>query len=735
MQVVAFSGDTCHCMGAHPRSHRRGPPVPMRARTKDIGNGVADSLARTRPSRSRPAPRVRARRPRRPTLLPHHVLRRPAAVLHDARRRERPVAVHLEHRRASRPDASEADRALFTYSTEDKVAAGAGRTGGLTLLRVATADGDRVLAAVRAARARATRTPSAHLYKDPLGTTLVFEETRPDLGLRVRVDVADRRPVRRRARGRGRRRRRTGGVEVEVLDGFVDLLPAGVTVQTQDELSSLLDAYKRAEVDAATGLGLVYLNSDAHRQGRARASRSRRPSRGRSASTTSTTCCPRARSVRSRRASPVVAEHEVRGEKGAYLVRARLALAPGEHAPLERRRRRRPERRRRRRACRRSSPTRRAAAAALAADVEGTRTAPRPARRDRRRRAGHGRRARGRPPPRQRAVQRHARRRASSTGTPSAGGRRARVRRPAQPADRWPARGAWFDAPAATEQLDDLVAAGGRVRRPGPAAARARVPAADVQPPARRPEPALEQVRDRADATPTARRAWTSRATGGTSSRTGRRWPGRSRSTSSRWSRSSSTRRRPTATTRTGSRAPASTGRCPSPSNPWANIGYWSDHQVDLPGASCSRRRAGSTPAGCEALVDRAVFTHADVPYRIATYDADRRRPDRHDRVRRRGAGAGRAPRSPPRARTGGCVHGPTASSCACTLAEKLLLILLAKLVNLVPDGGIWMNTQRPEWNDANNALVGKGLSVVTLAYLRRALTLVRGPAGRRPRR
>ena len=34
------------------------------------------------------------------------------------------------------------------------------------------------------------------------------------------------------------------------------------------------------------------------------------------------------------------------------------------------------------------------------------------------------------------------------------------------------------------------------------------------------------------------------------------------------------------------------------------------------------------------------------------------------------------------------------------------------------------MNTQRPEWNDANNALVGKGLSVVTLAYLRRALTL-----------
>jgi hypothetical protein len=56
------------------------------------------------------------------------------------------------------------------------------------------------------------------------------------------------------------------------------------------------------------------------------------------------------------------------------------------------------------------------------------------------------------------------------------------------------------------------------------------------------------------------------------------------------------------------------------------------------------------------------------------------------------------------------------------TLTEKLLTLLLAKLVNLVPEGGLWMSTQRPEWNDANNALVGKGLSVVTLGYLRRYL-------------
>jgi hypothetical protein len=55
-------------------------------------------------------------------------------------------------------------------------------------------------------------------------------------------------------------------------------------------------------------------------------------------------------------------------------------------------------------------------------------------------------------------------------------------------------------------------------------------------------------------------------------------------------------------------------------------------------------------------------------------------------------------------------------------LTEKLLTLILTKMSNLVPHGGIWMNTQRPEWNDANNALVGPGLSVVTLGYLHRFL-------------
>jgi hypothetical protein len=59
------------------------------------------------------------------------------------------------------------------------------------------------------------------------------------------------------------------------------------------------------------------------------------------------------------------------------------------------------------------------------------------------------------------------------------------------------------------------------------------------------------------------------------------------------------------------------------------------------------------------------------------------------------------------------------------TLLEKLLAPLLVKLTNLVPGGGLWLNTQRPEWNDANNALAGWGLSIVTLSAIPRYLALL----------
>jgi hypothetical protein len=60
------------------------------------------------------------------------------------------------------------------------------------------------------------------------------------------------------------------------------------------------------------------------------------------------------------------------------------------------------------------------------------------------------------------------------------------------------------------------------------------------------------------------------------------------------------------------------------------------------------------------------------------------------------------------------------------TVLEKLLVPALVKIANFVPDAGVWLNTQRPEWNDANNALVGNGTSVVTSCYLRRYFSFLK---------
>ena len=158
----------------------------------------------------------------------------------------------------------------------------------------------------------------------------------------------------------------------------------------------------------------------------------------------------------------------------------------------------------------------------------------------------------------------------------------------------------------------------------------------------------------------------------------------------------------------------------PEPGNPWANIGYWSDHQIiylqKLMEISL-KLHPGSLPGS----LDHPAFSYAHVPYRIKPYNemlADSYKTidvdwdlERQIETSQKNIGSDAK-----------LVRNPDGQIIHTSLAEKLLTLLLAKLANFVPEGGIWMNTQRPEWNDANNALVGKGLSVVTLGYLRRYL-------------
>ena len=159
------------------------------------------------------------------------------------------------------------------------------------------------------------------------------------------------------------------------------------------------------------------------------------------------------------------------------------------------------------------------------------------------------------------------------------------------------------------------------------------------------------------------------------------------------------------------------------PDDPWSHIGYWGDHQVvyllRLLGAAQAH-----DPALLPAWWDRALFGFADVPYRLrphAEQVADPKHTIRFDDA----AHAAAMQRAAAIGSDGRLVCDAQGEPVLATLAEKLATILLAKAGTLVPGGGLWLNTQRPEWNDANNALVGNGLSVVTLAHLRRLLRFV----------
>lgn len=156
----------------------------------------------------------------------------------------------------------------------------------------------------------------------------------------------------------------------------------------------------------------------------------------------------------------------------------------------------------------------------------------------------------------------------------------------------------------------------------------------------------------------------------------------------------------------------------PDPDDPWANIGYWGDHQIIYLLKLLERSRSFA-PDGLDQWLDSEYCTYSQVPYLIRSYEQICRNPREtidYDftlakQIQARVDGFGQ---------DGKLLQHRDGGIYRATLGEKLLVPALAKMTNFVPEGGIWLNTQRPEWNDANNALAGYGLSMVTVCYLRR---------------
>lgn len=152
--------------------------------------------------------------------------------------------------------------------------------------------------------------------------------------------------------------------------------------------------------------------------------------------------------------------------------------------------------------------------------------------------------------------------------------------------------------------------------------------------------------------------------------------------------------------------------------DPWSYIGYWGDHQI-IYLLKFLEFIEKHYPSKLAELFNDDIFVYANVPYKIKSYaDIVKNSKDTIDfdhqlnaKIDERRASIGA---------DGSLLTDKNDNVYKVNLIEKLLVTVLAKVANFIPEGGIWLNTQRPEWNDANNALVGNGVSMVTLYYLRR---------------
>ncbi len=154
----------------------------------------------------------------------------------------------------------------------------------------------------------------------------------------------------------------------------------------------------------------------------------------------------------------------------------------------------------------------------------------------------------------------------------------------------------------------------------------------------------------------------------------------------------------------------------PEPENPFAGLGYWGDHQI-IYLLRLLKGLKNHFPQKLDEMLNLDIFSYANVPYAISTYEEILKNSkdtiyfdfDKDAKIEELEKEFG----------TDAKLILNDGKVYTANLTEKLLVPLLSKVSNLLVGGGIWMNTQRPEWNDANNAIVGIGLSVVTTYHVK----------------
>lgn len=152
-----------------------------------------------------------------------------------------------------------ANHAVFPYYTADKVSDARTNTGSYTAILIAKNTGT-MLWEPFSESANGLWKIERNLYKNTSGSKLYFEEINKELELTFQYGWTSSDTLGLVKHSRIINNSKTA-VNVSVLDGCQNILPACVSSDFQNENSVLLDAYKKADLDVETGMAIFSVTS------------------------------------------------------------------------------------------------------------------------------------------------------------------------------------------------------------------------------------------------------------------------------------------------------------------------------------------------------------------------------------------------------------------------------------------------------------------------------------------
>ncbi|MDZ7605931.1 MAG: hypothetical protein U5K79_10185 [Cyclobacteriaceae bacterium] len=220
-----------------------------------------------------------------------------------------------------------ADHALFPYYTDDKITESAENTGSKSVFLIKQ-DGHSLVWEPFSIRSADKYKKQRNLYKSAYGNKILFEEINYDLNLTFQYQWTTSHSY-----GFVKTSRlintNSTPIDISMLDGIQNIVPYGVRSSTQNSVSNLVDAYKRNELDKASGIGIFALSAIIVDKPE--------PSESLKASIAWSVGLENPRYLLStlqlddfRKGFPLVEETDIKAEKGAYFVNADVSISAGQ---------------------------------------------------------------------------------------------------------------------------------------------------------------------------------------------------------------------------------------------------------------------------------------------------------------------------------------------------------------------------------------------------------------------